>query len=152
MIGYLFVILAQLSYALGAVILKKQLEKYSGIPLTLFSLSFSGALAFALLILIIAGFTALPGFFLLRSQAKQLLLPQNLPWVIAYSVFFVFLGELLLIMGYIKGKSLIILSLSALFYPLFVSLGAIIFIKESISLKILIGGILMVTGYFLLVF
>lgn len=152
MFGYILAILAQLSWALGAIILKKQLQQHAGLPLTSFSSTISGAFSLALFILLltISGIFSLPIFSIFRHQAKVLLSPENLPWVIVYSFFFVFLGEVLLIMGYMKGKSLIVLSLSVFFYPLFVSLFSVFLLKESITIKLVFGAILMAVGYILL--
>ena len=77
MIGYFFAILAQLSYALGAVVLKKFLEKTPPLPLSLLSLGLSGAIAFGLLILVFSGIISLPTIFLTRSEIKTLLSSQN---------------------------------------------------------------------------
>ena len=150
MIGYFFAILAQLSYALGAVVLKKFLEKTPPLPLSLFSLGLSGAIAFGLLILVFSGIISLPTVFLTRSEIKTLLSSQNFFYLFLYSFLFVFLGEVLLTIGYIKGKSLFILSLSGLFYPLFAVFFSIFILKEGFSLKIILGATLMIIGYILI--
>lgn len=141
MIGYFLVIIAQLSYALGALILKKHLEKVPALYLSLFSLGLGGAFSFAILVLVMAGVISIPSLYLVRSEFKHLFTLENLPWVILYALLFVFLGEVLLIMGYIKGKSLIILSFSVLFYPLFTSMFSLLILKEGLTLKTILGGV-----------
>lgn len=95
----------------GVVILKKYLEKISSLPLSLISLEIAGVFSFVLLVLTIVGGISIPGLSTVKTDLKQIISSENLRWVIIYSFFFVFLGEILLVMGYIKGKSLIILSL-----------------------------------------
>jgi len=150
MIGYLLVILAQFFYALGALVLKRFLEKAPPLPIFLLSLGLSGALASFLLVLVIGRIISFPEIHLSFSDIKNLSSFKNIPHLFIYSFLFIFLGELFLIIGYLKGKSLLILSLSALFYPLFAALFSFFILKEELTFKLILGTILMIAGYILI--
>lgn len=134
MIGLLFIVLAQVAYAFGGLIIRKYLEHYNPILVTALMAVVSVVFFFPIL------------FFLFKSEIGGLTFRNLLPFILA-SVLWLVIAETLYIVGFQKAPSLALASLMTLFYPLFSTILGVFFLKEPLTIKTIIAGALMVLGF-----
>jgi len=137
MIGLFFIVLAQVVYAFGGLIIRKYLEHYNPILVSALMAMISAFLFIPILLI----------FF--RSELGGLTF-KNLSLFVLASIFWLVIAEVLYVAGFQKAPSLSLASLMTLFYPLFSTILGIIFLKESLTLKTILAGGLMVLGFVLL--
>ena len=137
MFGLILIVLAQIAYAVGGVLIRKYLSNYN--PLLVSSL-----------MAVISGIIFLPIlFFGFKNTIENFTFKSILPFIITAIVWLV-IAEFLYIYGFQKAPSLSLASLMTLFYPLFSSILGIIFFHEIFTWKTILAGILMTGGFFLL--
>lgn len=138
MIGLIFIILAQVSYAIGGLVMRKYLSNYSPVFVTAI-MSIISVLFFFPIVLI---------FY--KSDVSGLTVKSLLPFI-ASGIIWLIIAEILYITGLQKSPSLSLASLMTLFYPLFSTALGIIFLKEPLSVKTIIAAVLMFAGFIFLV-
>lgn len=138
MVGLFLIILAQVSFAIGGIIIRKYLEGYNSYVVTSFML-LTSALVFA------------PMLFYFKSQLMAI--PSKGIWfMLLASLFWIVIAEILYIKGFQQAPSITLASLMTLFYPLFSTILGILILHERLTIKTIIAGILMVSGFvFLLI-
>ena len=136
--GLIFIILAQVAYAFGGLIIRKYLSGYS--PVLVSSIMAIVSVVFFLPIILI--------FF--KTEVGGLTFKSSLPFIVAGIIWLV-IAEVLYITGFQKAPSLSLASLMTLFYPLFSTIVGFFFLKEPLSFKTIIAGVLMVTGFIFLI-
>lgn len=137
MLGLIFIILAQIGYAFGGVLIRKYLSSYN--PLFV-----------SCLMAIISGLVFLPILFLgFRNTISGFTFKSILPFIITAIVWLV-ISEFLYIYGFQKAPSLTLASLMTLFYPLFSAILGIILFHEVFTWKTVLAGFLMTGGFILL--
>jgi drug/metabolite transporter (DMT)-like permease len=129
--GALLIVTAQLSFAVGALFLKKLTGETSP------------ALAAALMLAVAAGATA--PLLLLRAGDVRALSGQQIGWVVLASLFWLVIGEVLFSAG-VAATDLSHASLLMLTLPVFTALLAILFLGETVSARYLVAAALMLVG------
>ncbi len=137
MLGLILIILAQVAYAFGGLVIRKYLIGYNPIMVNALMLTISLAMF-------------LPVLFYFRGEIAALN-TKNLAFFALAAVLWLVAAETLYITGFQKSPSLTLATLMTLFYPLFSTILGIVFLGEVLSLKIIIGGILMAAGFVFLV-
>jgi len=139
MFGLILIILAQIAYAFGGVLIRKYLSDYNPLLVSSF-------------MALISGLIFLPVLFLgFRNTISNFTFKNIWPFIITAIVWLV-IAEVLYIYGFQKAPSLTLASLMTLFYPLFSAILGIIFFKEILTWKTILAGILMTSGFVLLAF
>jgi len=138
-IGLFLIILAQASYALGGLVIRKYLGNYNPVFVSTLMALTSIIIFFPILI------------FFFKSEIGGLTFKTSLPFIVA-GILWLVVAEILYVTGLQKAPSLALASLMTLFFPLFSTILAIIFLKEALTVKTIIAGVLMVTGFILLIF
>lgn len=137
MFGLTLIILAQIAYAVGGVLIRKYLSNYN--PFLVSSL-----------MAVISGIIFLPIlFFGFKNTVENFTFKNILPFIITAIIWLV-IAEFLYIYGFQKAPSLSLASLMTLFYPLFSAILGIIIFHETFTWKTIVAGILMTGGFFLL--
>jgi drug/metabolite transporter (DMT)-like permease len=134
--GEILIILAQFVWALSAYFVKRLTQEINPFFVTS-------------LIALIGTIFILPLFFYFLKDVKSLS-SEKLIFAILAGIFWIAIGEILFTLG-LKKTSLSVASLLSLTFPLFAILIGIIFLGEKITLKFILGAILMVIAYFILV-
>lgn len=137
MIGLLFVILAQVAYAVQAFAIRRYFAAYNPLLVTA-------------LLTVISAIFFFPIFFLFKSEWGGLDFKKLVPFIVV-GVVSLTIGEIFLIWGFQKAPSSAAASLMAFFYPLFVTILGIFFLKEPLTIRTVIAGILMFLGFAILV-
>ena len=135
MIGAALVLAAQLSFAAGALVIKKLTAQASP------------DLVAALMLLIAAGATA--PVLLWRAGEVRALSGQQVTWLVLASLFWLVLGEVLFSVG-LATTSLSRASILMLTLPLFGTLLGVLVLGEPIDRRFLVGASLVVGGAALL--
>lgn len=135
--GILLLILSQLMWAVATVIGKKLLTQTS-------------PLLFTAIVLLLSGLMFLPiiFFFDFNKEIKPFL-TGNIVLIIIYTLFWLVLGELLFNAG-LSRLSPTVAALLMFTLPLFTALISIIFLKEPLTLRLIIGAILILSGVFVI--
>jgi drug/metabolite transporter (DMT)-like permease len=137
MFGLFLIILAQIAYAFGGVLIRKYLSNYN--PLLVSSL-----------MAVISGLIFLPVlFFGFKNTVGNFTFRNIWPFIVTAIIWLVF-AEFLYIYGFQKAPSLTLASLMTLFYPLFSAILGIIIFHETFTWKTIIASILMAGGFVLL--
>jgi drug/metabolite transporter (DMT)-like permease len=138
MFGLILIILAQIAYAVGGVLIRKYLSNYN--PLLVSSL-----------MVVISGIIFLPIlFFGFKNTVQNFSFNNIWPFIVTAIVWLV-VAEFLYIYGFQKAPSLSLASLMTLFYPLFSAILGIIIFHDTFTWKTILAGVLMIGGFFLLV-
>lgn len=137
MVGLMLIILAQVAYAFGGLVIRKYLGEYN--PILVSTLMVITSVFFFLPIL----------FFFFWGEVGGLTFKGVLPFVAAGIIWLV-VAEIFYIAGFQKAPSLTLASLMTLFYPLFSTVLGIVFLKETLTTKTFIAGILMIVGFLFL--
>lgn len=139
MFGLVLIVLAQIAYAFGGVLIRKYLSSYN--PLLVSSL-----------MAVISGLIFLPIlFFGFKETVSHFNFKTIWPFIITAFVWLV-VAEFLYVYGFQKAPSLTLASLMTLFYPLFSTILGIIIFHESLTIKTILAGVLMTGGFLLLIF
>ncbi len=138
MIGLVFIILAQVAYAFGGLVIRKYLGTYNPI----FISALMSIVSFAVFLPVTAIFY--------RGEVGELTFKTGIPFIVAGIIWLV-LAEIFYNAGLVKSPSLSLASLMTLFYPLFSTILGIIFLNEALSLKVVAAAALMVAGFVLLI-
>lgn len=139
MFGLFLIILAQASYSIGGVLLKKYLSNYNPLLVSCLLAIFSAIIFLPILLI---------GF---RSTLTNLTFKNLLPFIITAIVWLV-IGEVLYIYGFQKTSSLTLASLTTLFFPLFSTILGIMIFHEKLTWKVITAGVLMFGGFLFLAF
>lgn len=137
MIGLLLIVLAQVFYAFGGLVIRKYLGSYPPLMVTAMLVITSFVIFLPLL------------FTLYRTDVTNLNIKSIFPFVVA-GILWLVIAEALYVVGFQKAPSLTLASMMTLFYPLFSTILGIIFLKETLSAKTVIASLLMVGGFVLL--
>jgi drug/metabolite transporter (DMT)-like permease len=138
MIGLIFIVLAQVAYAFGGLLMRKYLASYN--PVLVSSLMAVTSIIFFIPIIL----------FFFRLEVGGLTFRSSLPFIAAGIIWLV-IAEMLYITGFQKAPSLVLASLMTLFYPLFSAVLGIYFLNEPLTIKTFIAAALMVAGFVFLV-
>jgi len=133
--GEIFIILAQISFALSAFFIKKLIQQLNPI--------------FATSLISLIGTLCILPLFLYFSKEIKNLSSQMLIFAILAGIFLILFGETLYNLG-LKNTSLSVASLLSLTFPFFATLLGVIFLGEKITLKFLLAAFLMIISYLLL--
>jgi len=134
--GEIFIILAQLVWAISSLFVKKLLQDTN--PLLVTSL-----IAFLGTIFVFP-------FLIYFWNELKIFTPQKLIWAILAGLFWIALGEIFYSLG-LRKVPISRASLLALSFPFFTTLLGVIFLSEKITLRFILGTIFMVIGYIILV-
>src|SRR3989304_7756893 len=134
MVGLFLIILAQVGYALGGFVIRKYLGNYH--PLFVSAVMAITSILIFLPILI----------FFFKSELGGLTFKTSLPFILA-GILWLVIAEILYVTGLQKSPSLALASLMTLFFPLFSTILGIVFLKEALTVKTIIAGILMIAGF-----
>lgn len=137
MIGLLIIILAQVFYAIGGLVIRKYLGGYP--PLMVNGIMVMVSFIVFLPVLLIS----------YKAEVTTLNLKLVIPFIVAGLLWLV-IAETLYVIGFQKAPSLTLASMMTLFYPLFSTILGIIFLKEVITIKTVIASLLMIGGFVLL--
>lgn len=137
MFGLFLIILAQIAYAFGGVLIRKYLSNYN--PLLVSSL-----------MAVISGLIFLPILFLgFKNTVSSFTFKSIWPFILTAIIWLV-IAEFLYVYGFQKAPSLSLASLMTLFYPLFSTVLGIIFFHEILTWKTIVASVLMFSGFILL--
>lgn len=137
MFGLFLIILAQIGYAFGGVLIRKYLSNYN--PLLVSSL-----------MAVISGLIFLPILLLgFKNTVSSLNLKSIWPFILTAFIWLC-LSEFFFVFGFQKAPSLTLASLMTLFYPLFSTILGIIFFHEILTWKTILASFLMFSGFILL--
>ncbi len=137
MIGLLIIVLAQVFYAVGGLVIRKYLGGYP--PLMVNGIMVVVSFLIFLPVLLTS----------YKSEVTGLNLKLVIPFVVAGLLWLV-IAETLYVIGFQKAPSLTLASMMTLFYPLFSTVLGIIFLKEVLTVKTVVASILMMSGFVLL--
>ena len=136
MIGEVMIILAQVSWAFGALLTKKLAKDINPVVVT-------GVIA------IIGTVCVLP-FLIYFSKDLKLFTGAKVWWAIAPGLLWIATGEVMYVFGLSK-TSLSHAAVLALAFPLFATTLAIVFLGETLNLKFIVASLFMIVGYVILV-
>lgn len=138
MLGLLLIILAQVGYAFGGLVIRKYLSNFNPLFVT------------GILVLVSFVFFAPLIFFLFRTNVTSLNVKSAIPFIIA-GVLWLVIAESLYVAGFQKAPSITLASLMTLFYPLFSTILGVLFLGESLTIKTVAAAGLMTAGFVLLI-
>lgn len=131
--GLLYVIIAQFFWALELILIRKFFPTQN-------SVAISSATS------IIASILYLPTLLIIRQKFSS----KDIIILIILSITSWFLAQIFYITGIQKGVSAYAITLATLMMPLLTFIMAAVFLKEPITLKILVGGIIMIFGFLII--
>lgn len=129
-IGLIYVVIAQLLWATELILIRKFFPTINS-----FFLSAIGS--------IIGSIFYLPILFTFKEKMSLK------SWVILFIYAFTswFLAQIFYVTGIQKGTSAFAITLATLLMPFFAFIMAAIFLKEALTLKVIIGGVIMIIGF-----
>lgn len=132
-LGLFYIIIAQFLWATELIIVRKFFPNLNSI-----TLSAIGS--------IIGSIFYLPSLFVFKEKIN------SRDWLILFIYAFTswFLAQIFYIRGIQKGINAFTITLTTLFFPFFAVVLASIFLKEALTLKIIIGGIIMTIGFLII--
>ncbi len=134
-VGLIYVIVAELLYASEIIFIKKFFPTTN-----VFFLSAIGS--------IIGSLFYLPVFFIVKEKLSI----NNWAVILIYAFTSWFLAQIFYVTGVQKSTNAFNVSLAVLMLPLGTLILSMVFLKENISFKSVIGGLLMISGFFLVAF
>jgi len=132
-IGLIYIILAQFLWAGEIILVRRFFPDQNPILISTIS-SITGSLFY------------LPAFFLVKEKFSF----KNWPILIILGFFSFFLAQILYITGIQKGGNIFIIIFTTLTYYLFAVAMGILLLKEPLTFKIIIGGLLMIIGFIII--
>lgn len=136
MIGLIYVIIAQFFWATELILIRKFFPNVDSL-----FLSAIGS--------IIGSIFYLP--ILISSKTNLLAMsPKEIFILVIYSITSWFLAQIFYVTGIQKGTTAFAVTLSTLSMPIFAIIMGMIFLNEVITIKAVIGGVLMIIGFLLI--
>ena len=131
--GLLYVIIAQFFWALELILIRKFFPTQNSI-------------AISAITSVIASIFYLPTFIFI----KQKFTPKDYVILIILGVTSWFLAQIFYVTGIQKGPNAFVITLVTLLMPLMTFVMAAVFLHEVLTLKIIIGGIVMMVGFLII--
>ncbi|KKP36597.1 MAG: Permease, drug/metabolite transporter (DMT) superfamily [Candidatus Roizmanbacteria bacterium GW2011_GWA2_32_13] len=135
MIGLIYIIIAQFFWASEIILIRKFFPNVNSL-----FLSAIGS--------IIGSIFYLPIIFVSKTKLSSMS-SKEIVILVIYSLTSWFLAQIFYVVGIQKGTTAFIITLSTLSMPIFAIIMGTIFLKEVITIKAIIGGILMMIGFLL---
>lgn len=136
MIGLIYVIIAQFFWATELILIRKFFPNVNSL-----FLSAIGS--------VIGSIFYLP--ILISSKTKLFSMsPKEILILVIYSLTSWFLAQIFYVTGIQKGTTAFAVTLSTLSMPIFAIIMGMIFLKEIITIKEILGGVLMIIGFLLI--
>lgn len=136
MIGLIYVIIAQFFWATELILIRKFFPNVNSL-----FLSAIGS--------VIGSIFYLP--ILISSKTKLFSMsPKDILILVIYSLTSWFLAQIFYVTGIQKGTTAFAVTLSTLSMPIFAIIMGMIFLKEIITIKEILGGVLMIIGFLLI--
>ena len=132
-IGLIYIVFAQLLWATELILVRKFFPGMNA-----FFLSAVGS--------VIGTMFYLPGLFIFREKVSA----GNWIILIIYAVTSWFLAQIFYISGIQRGLNAFTVTLATLTLPVFAVIMGIIFLKETLTLRAIFGGILIVIGFLII--
>ena len=132
-IGLIYIVFAQLLWATELILVRKFFPDMNA-----FFLSAVGS--------VIGTMFYLPGLFIFREKVSA----RNSIILIIYAVTSWFLAQIFYISGIQRGLNAFTVTLATLTLPVFAVIMGIIFLKETLTLRAIFGGILIVIGFLII--
>jgi len=132
-IGLLYVVISQLLWATELILIRKFFPNVNS-----FFLSAVGS--------VIGSLFYLPSLFIFKEKFS----PKS--WIILFIYAFTswFLAQIFYVSGIQKGANAFTVTLATLLMPLFTFVMAAIFLKEVLTIKTIIGGLIMIIGFLII--
>lgn len=129
-IGIIYILIAQLLWATELILIRKFFPTMNS-----FFLSAVGS--------VIGSLFYLPTLFIFKEKVT----PKHWLILFIYAVTSWFLAQIFYVSGIQRGTSAYAITLATLTMPLFTFILAAIFLKEALTFKVIIGGIIMMAGF-----